>query len=375
LKEKGKVIVYNSQKGYGFISCKDRPEDVHIGRDSFSGRTPSKGDIVEFEVVEEYRGPHAIKLRIISSDQGEIQEKRDIGDLSDYKYLLPHDTLGLIQGLDLDEIENYSLRLNKLAFYDTDDKFKFFKKGKYRDSLNVQPTYSQEMNSIIQSLYERQKTSIEDHIEIKNHKLQTAWRMVVGLGHASVYEASMTLHHIYGFPYIPGTSIKGVTRNYIITEVFGEENGKLDLKGAEKRALDDQGFCDIFGCPKKDSHYKESRQGKITFYDALPLTFPKIKPDIMTPHYQDYYSDASSKTPPVDYLNPNPIHFLTVEDTTFDFIIGIPKVENKKIERGKFKDKKPLKVSFKWLKKALKEYGIGAKTAVGYGYMEEPQSN
>ncbi|MBD3192920.1 MAG: type III-B CRISPR module RAMP protein Cmr6 [Candidatus Heimdallarchaeota archaeon] len=368
MKEKGKVKFYNSQKGYGFISCKDRREDVHIGRDSFIGQAPSEGDIVEFEVVEEYQGPHAINLRIISKEKGRERRKKK---RTDFKYLLPSDTFDLIQGENLDEIENFSLRLNKLAFYDSDEKFKFFKKEKYRVLVNVQPTYSQKMENIIQSIYGRYKRTIKNRLQTKSHQLKTAWRMVVGLGHASVYEASMTLHHVYGFPYIPGTAIKGVTRNYIITEKFGEKKGKLDLEDAEKRALKDQGFCDIFGCPKKESYYEKSRQGKITFCDALPLTFPRIKPDIMTPHYQDYYSDASGEIPPVDYLNPNPIHFLTVEDTTFDFLVGVEEGDNEPIEKGEFEGKKPLEVAFTWMKKALKEHGIGAKTAAGYGYMNE----
>ena len=48
--------------------------------------------------------------------------------------------------------------------------------------------------------------------------------MVVGLGGESVYETSITLHHIYGIPYIPASSIKGVVRSWIITEVFGEKS-------------------------------------------------------------------------------------------------------------------------------------------------------
>jgi len=196
------------------------------------------------------------------------------------------------------------------------------------------------------------------------------WRMVIGIGNESVFETSMSLHHIYGIPYIPASAIKGVVRSYIITELFGEdENGSLDLKNAESRALDTQWFCDIFGSPKK-SFYKEARKGKIIFFDAFPQSNPQIKPDVMNPHYAPYYSDSLGKVPPADYHNPKPIFFLTVEDAEFIFVIGINEKDNNPIQQGKFSGEDPLSVACKWMEKALNDHGIGAKTAVGYGYMK-----
>jgi CRISPR-associated protein Cmr6 len=77
----------------------------------------------------------------------------------------------------------------------------------------------------------------------------------------------------------------------------------------------------------------------------------------MTPHYGEYYR-GEKRTPPADYLTPNPILFLTVERTEFLFALAartpkavplLPRAEE-------------------WLKGGLKELGIGAKTTVGYGY-------
>ncbi len=48
--------------------------------------------------------------------------------------------------------------------------------------------------------------------------------MIVGLGNESVYDTSMTLHHMYGIPFIPASAIKGVIRSWIIAEMFGDEN-------------------------------------------------------------------------------------------------------------------------------------------------------
>jgi len=96
----------------------------------------------------------------------------------------------------------------------------------------------------------------------------------------------------------------------------------------------------------------------------------------MNPHYGPYYSDTSGKAP-ADYHNPVPIFFLTVENTEaenteFEFIIGIKEKDNTAIQnqKSKFKGKCPLEVGFEWMKKTLSEHGIGAKTAVGYGYLQ-----
>ena len=190
--------------------------------------------------------------------------------------------------------------------------------------------------------------------EIVDKDFKPDWRMVVGLGHPSVYETSMTLHHIYGIPYIPASAIKGVVRNHIICEQFN---------ASEDKALQDSGFCEVFGSPE--------HIGNVIFFDAFPTKEPIINVDVMTPHYQPYYSDASGKTPPADYHAPVPIPFLVVEDTPFKFVIGIRKKHNKKISdmviKGKSIDK--------WLKEALEEHGIGAKSAVGYGYFDEVTVN
>ena len=90
----------------------------------------------------------------------------------------------------------------------------------------------------------------------------------------------------------------------------------------------------------------------------------------MNPHYPLYYNDKKGEVAPTDYQNPVPIIFLTVENLDFQFIIGLKKgKEDFDIEIGEYKGKALDQVA-EMLKKALKEHGIGAKTAVGYGYMQ-----
>ncbi|NMC59257.1 MAG: type III-B CRISPR module RAMP protein Cmr6 [Candidatus Methanofastidiosa archaeon] len=347
MSERGKVKFYNSKKGFGFIE-REGKDDVHFRRDSFKGKAPSEGDDVEFDVVKQTRGPHAKNLKITQRPF----------------YMLPSDTRKIITS---ENIDNFALRLNKSPFFDSDEKFKFFKVDRKKGIvLNVLPDYSK---LDIGAIAERHKNSIgELNISRKSIILKPEWRMVIGLGNESVYETSMTLHHIYGIPYIPGSAIKGVIRSHLITEYFEKnENGQIDLKNAEERALKDQGFCDIFGC-SKNSFYNESRQGRVTFFDAFPLSEPQVKADVMNPHYGPYYSDSLNK-PPADYHNPKPIFFITVENTEFKFIVGIYENYDIVIQEGLFEGKHPLEVTYEYIKKALSEHGIGAKTAVGYGYM------
>ena len=72
------------------------------------------------------------------------------------------------------------------------------------------------------------------------------WRFIIGLGGASVYDTGITLHHTYGIPYIPATSIKGTVRSWRILEPDFKKTGE----DSEGLAIENEEFCRIFGCPK-----------------------------------------------------------------------------------------------------------------------------
>lgn len=194
----------------------------------------------------------------------------------------------------------------------------------------------------------------------KSFELRPTWRLAVGLGHHSVYETAITLHHIYGIPYIPGRAVKGVTRSLVITSFFGDCEGNK-----ERGALADAGFCRMFGSPR-DSALGEHR-GAAVFFDAYPVTSPYVEVDVMNAHFSDYYMQGKA---PADYLNPNPVHFLTVKDTKFLFAVGVSPGDNENVYVAHYSGKM-LDVVSVLLREALQEHGIGAKTAVGYGIMAE----
>lgn len=175
---------------------------------------------------------------------------------------------------------------------------------------------------------------------------RTTWRFVTGLGLNHPIENGMAWHHTLGVPYLPGSSLKGLVRCWV------------------EQWLDDTSWDDIvriFGHRKSnDEGDKKDQQGvgSVIFHDALPVEPVQLAPDVMTPHYQDYYS--KDKTPG-DWMDPNPIPFLTVaENQVFLFAIS-PR------ERGLEQSQSDLETVLQWLDQALVNIGAGAKTAAGYG--------
>ncbi len=230
------------------------------------------------------------------------------------------------------------------------------------------------------------------------------WRLAIGLGNASVFENSLTLHHVYGIPYIPASSVKGIIRSWLIQEYFSyDKNGEKRPEYGEGIALrDSEDFCLIFGTPSdfeisKNRSVKSSLKnsegnptahvGNVVFFDAFPISKPKVYVDIMNPHYPEYYKEGSSK-PPADWQNPVPIFFLTIKDTSFQFLFGIRKsctdVEYEKLSNVSFqhpsdpemnKEGSAEKVLKDLLEEALTFTGAGAKTATGYGRMRNISAN
>lgn len=215
----------------------------------------------------------------------------------------------------------------------------------------------------ILSLYREQKQEGHDFVT-SCFQARLVGRLAPGLGIPSVFENGISLHHIHGFPYILGSSLKGIAQDYAL-EV--EEVGK-----------NSQEFIAVFGkqTPQgRTGEAFEAQQGKAIFFDAMPLeTKDLLALDIMTPHYTDYYKNEGKK-PPADYLDPkspNPIVFLTVkEGVSFLFCLGARDLKNKKDLIMKAED--ILCSARNWLWGALSTLGAGAKTSVGYGYFQDFQ--
>lgn len=209
----------------------------------------------------------------------------------------------------------------------------------------VKEVASLQAPDIYNKFFEEWEKELDDR-GAKTCEAQVKGRMVVGLGSEGVLETSITLHHTYGVPYIPGSALKGLAASY------------ADKRLGDSWKKGSPAYKAVFGDIKS--------AGYIIFFDALyiPDSDPKgqiLYPDVITVHHQKYYQEENN-TAPSDWDSPNPVPFLSA---TGKYLIAVAAPDVKEDNRDKWIEK-----VFEILKHALKDMGIGAKTSSGYGRME-----
>ena len=154
-------------------------------------------------------------------------------------------------------------------------------------------------------------------------------RLLINHTGGIIENSNLALHRFFGFPYIPGSALKGIARS---AATFDE---------------DTDCFKRVFGGAEKG---KSDRAGSVAFLAAYPADKNwKLVMDILTTHHG------------CDTQNPTPVPFLAVEcGATFNFMIA----PTARTEDG------DLDFAEDYLKIALAENGVGAKTAAGYGWFE-----
>ena len=150
-------------------------------------------------------------------------------------------------------------------------------------------------------------------------------RLALGLGIESVHEIGCRVHATYGVPVIPGSSLKGVLREFVARSFPDEANflfGGTDLAG----------FARV--------------------HDAwwVPGTGRGFALDVITVHHQDYYSGKSA---PVDTESPIPVQFLAITGK-FLFVLEAPNAAWSKFLESA-------------LRSLLSTEGLCAKRSAGYG--------
>lgn len=163
----------------------------------------------------------------------------------------------------------------------------------------------------------------------------TTYRLAAGHGRESVIETGLTLHHTYGVPIIPGSSLKGAAAAY------ARERLDEDTWGVKSDA-----YQTLFGTT--------GTGGYVTFLDALPVAGEwTLLPDVLTVHHRGYYQGQGD--PPADWDDPTPIPFLSVRG---QFLLAVlPQTgATRWAERA-----------LELLKMAVAEMGVGGKTSSGYG--------
>ncbi len=338
------------------------------------------------------------------------------------KYYLPRDLQEIVSGVVGD---NVSLELTKFVpfFADRGDE-----KPNLREFIEERLKKRLKLRNLRIPLPDEAKLQYENFFgelvalwkstNSEQFSMKTKSRLIIGLGDESVYETSIRLHRNYGVPYIPGSALKGVTKHYIFS-VMAEEKGDEILRSYEEvktevkkriakkekisvekiqedyylaiaviqevverkfvelekigsmnvdvgsTALEVKELVEIFGTQKQE--------GSIIFFDAFPTpdqlrNNPILELDIMNPHYQPYYSASENELKsrpekaPGDWHQPNPIFFLTVPaGVEFQFAIAPRDTSGERL----------LDKTKEILISALREFGVGAKTSLGYGRFEK----
>ena len=227
--------------------------------------------------------------------------------------------------------------------------------------------------NILTSYHKRQECYLKS-LEEQGFKTLTIYAQsispfVTGLGSGHPTETGMILDRNTGLPYLPASSIKGILRLAYAVNIAND-----------REEVPDSELLSYFG----STDTKNAVRGQIVFLDAYPYKVPKIRTDIMNPHFNKYYTDDKVSLP-VETESPVPITFLTVQEKSVfvfrAFFLPLQKKVEKtdkdnntnetlKIEYNEFseKDKIALHSAFKT---AFSVIGFGGKTSIGYGRFKE----
>lgn len=166
------------------------------------------------------------------------------------------------------------------------------------------------------------------------------------------FKTGFTFDYISGLPYIPGSSIKGILRDAM--RKYQEdviEYLKEDLESDDKIA---DLVKELFGDAQEDEGYSYTNTSKRdVFLDAVIIEGDNdkyiLKDDYITPHSE--------------FKDPVPIHILALRPDVkimFYFIIRKDKIGG--LDSSK---------RFNLYKDLLLDLGVGARTNIGYGSLEE----
>lgn len=200
--------------------------------------------------------------------------------------------------------------------------------------------------------------------------LITISRLTFGTGYEHPFEIGFMFDWTTGLPVIQGSSLKGAARNAAEEVCYrGTNDEKMLLFSTDDTASVKRIIDEVFGIEDKTGR-KKPEAGDIVFFPAYPCLDDRQKfldLDVMTPHYQPYYSnpDKPEQYPPADWYSPVPLNFLTVPaGVKYCFRLACKK-------NLKDTEDQAILAAKRILTYALTEYGVGAKTNVFYGYFKD----
>ncbi len=164
--------------------------------------------------------------------------------------------------------------------------------------------------------------------------------LAIGLDREHPSGRGFQWHPLYGIPWLPGSSVKGLVRRWSRLRRQGPAKGR---DPSER----------ILGRPR--------RAGSVIFLDALPARPVRLRREARTPHYPDYHRKG---LPPGDWMEPEPLPFLAVERGALFHFSLLPAPDDPDAPRL-------CRTALGWLAEALDWVGIGALASLGYGRMSK----
>jgi CRISPR-associated protein Cmr6 len=304
----------------------------------------------------------------------------------------------------LSQVDNPALLFNKLLILEFIDGFSqnqdLTEKGKDKKSRDKGKDKRDEdvkkidyINKFKEKVQRPEPPPKVEEYTIEKFRLKTAYRLVIGAGYPSFIENGFMFHHVYGIPYIPRETLKGLARAVFILSVAEAIKGKFDpskieeeLSEEAEKEISEEAKGILHQIPEKiniilDNYTIENpvetfrkifgskkRRGQVIFFDAYPVEFKPsehFEADIMNSHYGDYYQSGKA---PADWLSPNPIHFLALkEGIDFEFNLGLAPLEPMEDNEERLL----LEIARRLLKVGLENFGVGNKKRKGYGWFSD----
>jgi CRISPR type III-B/RAMP module RAMP protein Cmr6 len=184
-------------------------------------------------------------------------------------------------------------------------------------------------------------------------------RLIINQAGGVLENAGLCLHRHFGYPYIPGSAVKGIARHAAWCEWQEAEE-------PQKRAIAAM-IVKVFGYPtndkgldafiEPDKKKRKATVGNIAFMAAVPQGKAELVVDIVNCHHMKYY--GGEKDTATDDESANPQFFPVVESgSEWRFsLVPLRGVDNSVLGLAK-----------EWLIKGIVINGAGAKTAAGYGW-------
>ncbi|WP_128893772.1 type III-B CRISPR module RAMP protein Cmr6 [Longirhabdus pacifica] len=243
-------------------------------------------------------------------------------------------------------------------------KMNYFIKESSNKQNDINPTNSlKEEKSLLHAQQKEALLSLSSSYEVEIIKAKTDGKLVHGFGSINARETSISIHSVYGIPYIPASSVKGAMRNWVIQACFNGMEPDQSILSEESEANEEQQhlykvYLDLFG--------SEKSRGMLQCMDAFIASKDfKLEKDVMTVHHKEYYS---GKQESLDNQKLDIINFYVLNNKEINFPLFVAKKEGR---HSKLSSNKLLDEAICYLKNALKETGIGSKKSSSYGYFKE----